>query len=129
MGALAKNCSRSGCHTALERYADLDLHDPATIAAQMIDKPATHGDIGCNTPPAPFRECTSEELVALGCPTVKLIDSQNFDASWVVAKINGSQLTCGLAMPIAPGNSPTAGWSDQRRACFIEFFRSLVPSP
>jgi hypothetical protein len=129
--ALKKNCARSGCHSTLDQYAGLDLTDPATFRTQMLNKDALHGDIGCNATGTPFRQCTPEELVSMkGCPPVgvKLIDSANPDASWVLAKINGTHGTCGDVMPISPGNTPANGWdaAGTRKACYIEFFRSLA---
>lgn len=127
--ALKQNCARTGCHSALDKFAGLDLTDPASIAGQMVDKPATFGDIGCNAPGMPYRACTADELTALGCPpNVKLIDSANLDASWVLTKLNGMHGMCGDAMPIAPGNSATNGWdaAGTRKQCYIDFFRSLA---
>jgi hypothetical protein len=125
--AFKQNCSRTGCHNTLDAFAGLDMTDPSTLRAKMVDQVAMHGDIGCNMPGTPFRACDAAELVALGCPTdAKLIDSANFDNSWVVKKINGAQGECGDPMPISPGNSVTNGWNDTRKACYIEFFRSLI---
>jgi hypothetical protein len=127
--ALKKNCSRAGCHSTLDKYANLDLTSPAAIAAQMVDKPATHGDIACQPAGQPFRACTAEELTALGCPpNAMLINSQNVEASWVITKLMGMQGECGDVMPIAPGNSPTNGWDAEgvRKQCYIDFFKSLA---
>jgi hypothetical protein len=95
----------------------------------MVDKVATHGDIGCNAPGTPFVECDAAQLAALGCPPdVKLIDSQDFSASWVVKKLEGAQGECGDPMPIAPGNSVSNGWdaAGTRKQCYLDFFRSLA---
>jgi hypothetical protein len=125
--ALKKNCSRAGCHSTLDKYAELDLTNPAAIAAQMVDKVAMHGDIGCQLAGQPFRACTAAELTALGCPSnAMLIDSQNPDASWVITKLRGMQGECGDVMPIAPGNSAANGWNDERQQCYINFFKSLA---
>jgi hypothetical protein len=131
--ALKKNCARAGCHGSVDKYAGLDLTDPALpmFRAQLLDQVAMHGDIGCNATGTPFRQCTPEELVSMkGCPSapVKLLDSANPDASWVLTKINGTHGTCGDAMPISPGNTPTNGWdaAGVRKKCYIDFFRSLA---
>ncbi len=127
--AMKKNCARAGCHGALDHYGDLDFSNLSAIGALMVDKPALHGDITCDSGP-PARECTPEELATRGCPTnVLLIDSKNFDASWVVKKLTDQQADCGQAMPAVPGNSASNGWSDARRQCFLDYFRSLIPAP
>jgi hypothetical protein len=127
--ALKQNCSRAGCHSTLDKYAGLDLTNPAAIAAQMVDKPAMHGDIACQPSGQPFRACTAEELLAKGCPpTAMLIDSQNPEASWVLTKLRDQQGDCGDPMPIAPGNSVSNGWNDERKLCYENFFKSLAAS-
>ena len=89
-----------------------------------------HGDIGCNQPGELFRECTEDELVALGCPEdALLISSADFESSWLVAKMNGAEGECGVPMPASPGNTPASGWSEERRACLLEYFRSLTLPP
>jgi hypothetical protein len=126
--ALKNNCV-SGCHVGNNPGAGLTLNDPAAIHAQMVNKPATFSDFSCDPVGVPFRECTQEELPGRGCPIgAKLIDSENFDNSWVVKKLKGEQGACGSAMPIAPGNSLQKGWDveGRRRQCYVEFFRSLA---
>lgn len=126
--ALSKSCARTGCHSALDHYADLDLSNPAGVAAQMVGVAAMHGDINCAAPGTPFRECMPSELPAT-CPPAGtlLIDPTTFDNSWVVKKLNGDE-TCGDAMPLPPGDSVSNGWNDARKACLIDFFRQLSTS-
>jgi hypothetical protein len=127
--ALKQNCSRAGCHSTLDKYAGLDLTEPAALAAQLVDKVAMHGDIACQPTGQPFRACNAEELLTLGCPpNAMLIDSANPDASWLITKLNGTQGNCGDPMPIAPGNSVSNGWNDARKQCYIDFFKSLAAS-
>jgi hypothetical protein len=125
--AMKNSCSRSGCHNATLHAANLDLSDLAANAALLVDRPALHPEIGCNTPGTPYRECTPEELTARGCPTAMLIDSANFENSWVVKKLKGEQMMCGGDMPEIPGDSAGVGWSDARRTCLLEYFQSLIP--
>jgi hypothetical protein len=130
--ALKQNCARAGCHSTTDMYAGLDLTDPTTFRALLVDKVAMHGDIGCNATGTPFRACTPEELVAKGCPPgVMLINSQNLDDSWLLKKMTLTKaelMGCGDPMPISPGNTPANGWDagGMRKACYIEFFRSLA---
>ena len=128
--AMKDNCDRPGCHNTAYHEAALDFSNLANMPALLVDRPALHGDIGCNAPGTLFRACDAAELVALGCPTdVLLIDSRDFDASWVVKKLKGEHGTCGKEMPISPGNSVMYGWGEARRTCFLEYFRSLIPAP
>lgn len=123
--ALSKSCARTGCHSALDHYADLDLSNPAAIAAQMVNQPAQHGDINCAQPGTPFQECAPYELPYTCPPNALLIDGVNFDNSWVVRKLNGDE-SCGDAMPLPPGDSVSNGWNAARKSCLIDFFRSLA---
>jgi hypothetical protein len=64
-------------------------------------------------------------------PGTKIIDSANFEDSWVLKKFNAAtkaELNCGDLMPLAPGNSVSSGWNDARKECLIDFFRKQVPS-
>jgi hypothetical protein len=125
--SLKQNCARAGCHSTLDRYAGLDLADPTQVAAQMVDKVATHGDINCQVVGMPFRACTPAELVAIGCPpNALLIDSANPEESWVLKKLRDEQGLCGDSMPIAPGNSRANGWSEDRRVCYEHWIYEMA---
>jgi hypothetical protein len=123
------SCGISGCHNATFHYADLTLVDPAALATALVDVPAMHGDINCAEAGQPFRECMPSELPA-GCPQgALLIDSQNFEASWLVRKLDPNFVdgSCGNKMPAAPGNAADR-WTAERQQCLMDFFRSLVPA-
>jgi hypothetical protein len=125
--SLKQNCARAGCHSTIDRYANLDLTDPTQVAAQMVDKVPTHGDIGCQLNGTPWRKCTLDELAAMGCPpSALLIDSTNPEESWVLKKLRGEQAECGDQMPIAPGNSATNGWGEERRACYEDWIYEMA---
>lgn len=127
-GALVKSCARPACHNSASKYARLDLTNPATFKDLMVDKIAMHEDITCNAPGTPSRVCTPDELITVkGCPTdAMLIDSANFENSWLVKKMNMQFGMCGNRMPYPPGDAVSNGWSDARKACLLEFFRSLA---
>jgi len=130
--ALLKSCGRPGCHAATAPWAGLPLTTCAD-AALMVDRAAMHGDIDCAAPGEMFRACTPAEL-PFTCPTdVMLIDSRNVDNSWVLRKLDPAFVadSCGDPMPAPPGNSTAAsvGWSEERRLCLMEFFRSLATAP
>lgn len=79
-------CSGNVCHSAGAMPAGgLDLTSP-NVAARLINVPATHGDIDFDGG-------------GVTCPMAKLIDTSNPSASWLLIKINGTQGTCGSAMP------------------------------
>lgn len=127
--AMQNNCVKN-CHTTSVLAAELDFTNLGAMATLLVDQPAAHRGIGCNAIGTLFRECTADELLVLGCPAdALLVDSQNFEASWVVTKLKGKQGTCGDAMPYPPGNSAKNGWSEARRECFLAYFRSLIPAP
>jgi hypothetical protein len=75
-----------------------------------------------------FRACTAAELPAGCVPGTLVIDSANFDNSWVLKKFNmtRAELECGDQMPLPPGNSVASGWNEDRKACLIDFFRKQV---
>ncbi len=127
--ALTKSCARTGCHSSVDHWGGLDFTDPFKVAAQVVDQPAMHGDINCAQPGEPFRPCTLEELEPLcagsAATSTLLIDSANFENSWVLRKLNGEQGTCGEQMPIPPGNSVSNGWNDARKACLERYFRVI----
>jgi hypothetical protein len=125
--ALTKSCGRTGCHSAAVHYADLTLIDPATVAEQMVGKMGTHGDIDCAPAGEPFRECMPNELPSDCATAGPLIDPANVDNSWVLKKLDPAYaLNCGAKMPAPPGDSASNGWSEARRQCLIDFFRSLA---
>jgi hypothetical protein len=132
--ALQQNCGRSNCHaapTALQPpYADLEL-TTVEKAREMVNKPASYADIGCNGPGEPWRECGPTELPDGCVPGRLLINPINFEDSWVLRKMNALtklDLSCGELMPVPPGNAATYGWDANgvRKQCFIELFRSLA---
>jgi hypothetical protein len=123
--ALSKSCARTGCHSALDHYANLDLSNPAN-AAQLVGKMATYGDINCAMPGMPFRACTAAELPAACVPNTPLIapSRADFDSSWVAKKLSGMDTGCGDPMPLPPGDSVSNGWNEARRLCLLDFFRN-----
>jgi hypothetical protein len=125
--ALYDGCARIGCHRAADMFAGLDL-STSEKAREMVNKPATFGDINCSVPGMPFRACTPAELPAGCVPGTLLIDPLSFENSWVYKKLTmtGDELNCGDPMPLAPGNSVSNGWSDERKQCLLDFFRSLA---
>jgi hypothetical protein len=125
--ALSKSCARTGCHSAIDHYADLNFFDIPGIPAMLLDQPATHGDINCAQPGMPFRECMPSELPATCPPNALLLDSANPENSWVLRKLRGDE-SCGDAMPLPPGNSVSNGWNEARRLCLEDYFLWIAKS-
>jgi hypothetical protein len=123
--ALSKSCARTGCHSALDHYAGLDLSNPANVAA-LVGKAASFGDINCAMPGTPFRACMPSELPAGCVPGTVLIEATqaNFANSWIAKKMTVPKetLNCGDHMPLPPGDSVASGWNDARRDCLLDFF-------
>lgn len=82
--AISAKCS-TACHTMATAAASGNLDLTGDFASRLIDKPATYGGI------ANMAECT---------PGAKLIDTATAANSVFLKKINGTQGTCGLAMPV-----------------------------
>jgi hypothetical protein len=127
--ALGLHCSLSSCHNASSKIAGLDLSDPASLKG-LIGRPAGHQDMNCDLSGENFVPCTPDETAAR-CPTgLLLLDSAAPTNSWLVRKLTvGAADNCGDDMPVSPGNSVTKGWSDERRACLIQYFTALAASP
>ena len=79
--AFKRTCTQPGCHSASSPAAHLDLATPG-FAGRMVDVTATN------------------ELAGGACTPSKLIDSANPGMSWLLAKIMGTQGTCGSLMPV-----------------------------
>jgi hypothetical protein len=80
-------CAGNGCHSAggtLALGGNLDLTSPG-VGARLVNATATHAGVDLDG--------------GATCPPAKLIDTANPAASWLLVKINGSQGTCGSAMP------------------------------
>lgn len=89
---LTSTCAKNFCH-GNHFVAGLDLRPDSGFAARLLDVAATHGDITC----ADLSVC-----VPPGCPPagmVKLVDSSNPTASWILAKAHDMQGECGDRMP------------------------------
>lgn len=82
--AIAAKCSMA-CHTPATVAASGNLDLTGDFAARLIDKAATYGGI------TNMAECT---------PGAKLIDITMSANSVFLKKINGTQGTCGLPMPV-----------------------------
>jgi hypothetical protein len=124
--ALQKSCAISTCHGPVMAYAELLLTVDAGLIARIKDVPATLSDVDCD-PGGAFAPCTTPPAECQPYVGAKRVDSRNPDASFILAKLRGSG--CGNQMPLPPGNSPTAGWNDERRFCLEQFVRAVAALP
>ena len=123
---LTKSCALSVCHGTRLPYAGLVLTPNADLIARVKDVPATNRDLDCD-PTEGYLACETPPTECSQFVTAKLVDSANPDASYLITKMTASG--CGNQMPIEPGNSPTNGWSDERKACLEELFRAIAAMP
>ena len=120
---LKKSCALSVCHGTRVPYAGLNLTPDAGFIARVKDIDATNRDLDCD-PTEGYLACETPPMECGQFLTVKLIDSANPDASYLLTKMSASG--CGNQMPIEPGNSPSNGWSDDRKACLEQTFRAIA---
>jgi hypothetical protein len=81
----AAKCSTGLCHLAGSTSNDLDLSSPG-VGMRLVNVVAMHGGVDMEG--------------GVMCPAgVKLVDTANPSASWLLAKINGTQGLCGSPMP------------------------------
>jgi len=97
---LTTTCAKSFCHGP-NFVVGLDLRPDQGFAQRLLDVPAKHGGIPC--PDDVTMECIPESCPAPG--TVKLIDSQDPMASWILATAHGTN-GCGDLMPDQMGLTP-----------------------
>jgi hypothetical protein len=97
---LTTNCATPGCHkgSSLAPPASmLNLVPDSGLVSRIKDVKAVHGDIYM---PPDF----STVYVPASCDmNALLVNSANPSASWILAKINGTQNDCGIQMPSAGG--------------------------
>ena len=98
--------------------AGLDLTMPGA-EARMINVNAAHGGITC---PNPDGGALKVPCVPPTCPTVKLVDTMTPANSWMLKKLEGTDLSgCGAAMPIAPGELTAA-----EKDCLIQWVNAMA---
>ena len=96
---LSQNCATGGCHRKMGMFpaqSGLDLTPDTGLVGRVKDVKAQHGDIYVG-------DATTPSVPASCDPNVLLVNSQNADASWILAKIKGTQDDCGMQMPSPPG--------------------------
>jgi hypothetical protein len=124
---LQSDCAHSGCHApsaaAPTPAAGLDLSPNAGLVGRLKDVPARHMNINCAPPGADIVECTS---VPAACPTgALLVDSSNWEASFVVSKMRGTALGCGDQM--REPDYPTL--KADREACVEAVVKAIAALP
>lgn len=105
---LNTSCAKSFCH-GKSFVVGLDLNPNTGFAERTLDVAASHGGISCP-------DDITKECIPAGCPpagTVKLIDSADPTASWILTKAHGGQGDCGDRDPVG------ASLTSQEDACLI----------
>jgi hypothetical protein len=122
--ALRLGCARGGCHNAAFHSAGLDLTGDDMLIARILDVPARFRDIGVG----------NFECLPAGCPplgSTMLVDARSPEQSWMLRKMEpfvpGStmvtEIGCGTDMPWDTG---IMGYTEQAKACLIDFFLAIA---
>jgi hypothetical protein len=120
---VATDCAKSGCHKGALAAAGLDL-SRNDLVARLKDVPATFTGIQCSPPGGPgdpYWEC-----VPAACPSgAFLVDSSNWEQSFMLSTLRGTQNGCGETMP---DDAYRATFPD-REACLEALVRAIAELP
>jgi hypothetical protein len=124
---LQADCAHQGCHAPTPAVplpaAALDLSPNAGLVARLKDVPARHMNINCAPPGEDIVECTT---VPAACPSgALLVDSSNWEASFVVSKLRGTAVGCGDQMREL--DYPTL--KPEREACVEAVVKAIAALP
>jgi hypothetical protein len=113
---LGTDCSKIvSCHSSSTKAASmLNLSPDSGFVARVKDVPAKHGNVWCNdimdycaTPPT---ACPSDAL---------LVNSSDWQKSWIVMKLRGTATGCGDPMP-------SAGYDATKEACLEKLVQAIA---
>jgi hypothetical protein len=114
------DCAKGGCHKGALAAAEVDLSGNYLVA-RLKDVPATFLHIQCSGPAEPYMEC-----VPAACATgALLVDSSNWEQSFMLAKLRGTQNGCGDAMP----DNEYRGANPDKEACLEALVRAIAELP
>ena len=100
LNIVTTDCAHLGCHAGPNATSQLDLSPDTGLPSRVKDVPAKHLNITCSPPGADIVECTS--VPAAPAPAnALLVDSSNWQASWIIAKLRAMSTGCGDTMPDA----------------------------
>lgn len=92
---IGSDCAKVGCHKGALSAAHLNLSKTDFLVTTLKDVPATFLEIQCSGPGEPYSEC-----VPAACPSgALLVDSANWEQSFMLMKLRGTQNGCGESMP------------------------------
>lgn len=121
------DCAHAGCHLPTAALpmgaASLDLSPNAGLVGRLKDVPARHLNINCAPPGQEIVECTT---VPAACPAdALLVNSSNWEASFVISKLRGTAVGCGDQMrePDYPTVKP------DREACVEAVVKAIAALP
>jgi hypothetical protein len=117
---ITNDCSKlAGCHkgsSTIPPASMLNLTADSGIVSRIKDVKAVHGDITCGTDNAPCTPASCD-------PNALLVNSATPSASWILAKIKGTQSDCGAQMP-SSGGPPAAD-----ETCLENFVNAVAALP
>jgi len=113
---VAKDCAGIGCHrvSGVPAPSGLVLTPDDGFVGRVKDVLAKHQDIYC----ADIKDTCP--TIPTSCPTTAmLVESDNWEASWLLTKLRGMQDTCGDAMP-------PAIYDPAHELCFEELIMTIA---
>ena len=121
-GILARDCASAGCHAALGRAtsSELLLTPDDGLVQRLKDVRAKFQDIYCGTEP-----CTETPATCPPAGTALLVDSSNWENSWMIQKLRMTTGSCGDPMPI----SNSGPYDAAREACLERMVQAIAALP
>lgn len=114
------DCAKTGCHRGSLSSAKLDLSGNSLVA-RLKDVPATFLEIQCSALGEPYMEC-----IPAACPRgTLLVDSDNWEQSFMLTKLRGTQNGCGTAMP----DDTYLTAQPERAACIEALIHAIADLP
>lgn len=121
---MVKDCAHAGCHAPSPvAAAGLDLTPTSGLIGRLKDVRAQHMNINCAPAGEPIVECG---FVPAACPSdALLVNSANWEASWMIAKLRGTAVGCGDIM-----RDPTyLTEKPEREACVEAVVKAIAEAP
>ncbi len=124
-----KSCNTLGCHAANYPAGGLNLVADANLVTRLKDVPAQHKDIGCTAGDTTCA-CDANTLTCTtppsACPmgnAALLVNSANYQQSWIITKLEQTDPMCGIQMPDGAYKSPAD------KACIEAMVQAIAMLP
>lgn len=125
-----KSCTGPGCHAASYPAAGLNLVADANLVTRLKDVPAQHKDISCSGATDTSCTCDPNSFTCSPppstCPTANsalLVNSANYQQSWIITKLEQTDPMCGIQMPDGAYKSPAD------KACIEAMVQAIAMLP